>query len=92
MDLIYIVSIWLLPVLIAITFHEAAHGYVARFLGDETQDRRHFRFDDLPRARPAFAHQSAAKTRRGLIRFHATELNRPFSAERRGLLRRRSRA
>ena len=26
MDLIYIVSIWLLPVLIAITFHEAAHG------------------------------------------------------------------
>jgi Zn-dependent protease len=39
MDLIYIVSIWLLPVLIAITFHEAAHGYVARFLGDETAAR-----------------------------------------------------
>src|SRR6266699_5349258 len=38
-DLIYIVSIWLLPVLIAITFHEAAHGYVARFLGDETASR-----------------------------------------------------
>jgi Zn-dependent protease len=36
MDLIYTVSIWLLPVLIAITFHEAAHGYVARFLGDDT--------------------------------------------------------
>ena len=36
MDLIYIVSIWLLPVLIAITFHEAAHGYVARFCGDDT--------------------------------------------------------
>jgi hypothetical protein len=30
MDMVYIVSIWLLPVLIAITFHEAAHGYVAR--------------------------------------------------------------
>lgn len=29
MDLIYIVSIWLFPVLIAITFHEAAHGYVS---------------------------------------------------------------
>ena len=28
MDLIYIFSIWLLPVLIAITFHEAALGYV----------------------------------------------------------------
>jgi Zn-dependent protease len=39
MDLIYIVSIWLLPVLIAITLHEAAHGYVARFLGDDTASR-----------------------------------------------------
>jgi Zn-dependent protease len=39
MDLIYTVSIWLLPVLIAITFHEAAHGYVARLLGDETASR-----------------------------------------------------
>jgi Zn-dependent protease len=39
MDLLYIISIWLLPVLFAITFHEAAHGYVARFLGDETASR-----------------------------------------------------
>ncbi|MGB8894566.1 MAG: site-2 protease family protein [Pseudolabrys sp.] len=39
MDMIYAVSIWLLPVLIAITFHEAAHGYVARFLGDDTAAR-----------------------------------------------------
>jgi Zn-dependent protease len=39
MALLYIVSIWLLPVLVAITFHEAAHGYVARFLGDETASR-----------------------------------------------------
>jgi Zn-dependent protease len=38
-DLIYIISTWLLPVLIAITFHEAAHGYVARFLGDDTASR-----------------------------------------------------
>jgi Zn-dependent protease len=37
--MIYIVSIWLLPVLIAITFHEATHGFVARFLGDETASR-----------------------------------------------------
>jgi Zn-dependent protease len=37
--MIYNVSIWLLPVLIAITFHEAAHGFVARFLGDETASR-----------------------------------------------------
>src|ERR1017187_1318924 len=39
MDMVYIVSIWLLPVLIAITFHEAAHGYVGRSLGDETASR-----------------------------------------------------
>ena len=35
----YTISIWLLPVLIAITFHEAAHGYVARYLGDETASK-----------------------------------------------------
>ncbi len=39
MDVIYIISIWLLPLLIAITFHEAAHGYVAKFLGDDTAYR-----------------------------------------------------
>jgi Zn-dependent protease len=39
MDMIYTISIWLLPVLIAITFHEAAHGYLARFLGDDTASR-----------------------------------------------------
>jgi len=38
--MIYSVSIWLLPVLIAVTFHEAAHGYVANFLGDETASRQ----------------------------------------------------
>jgi len=30
------ISVWLLPVLIAITFHEAAHGFVAHLLGDNT--------------------------------------------------------
>jgi len=38
-DALHVVSIWLLPVLIAVTFHEAAHGFVARFLGDETASR-----------------------------------------------------
>jgi Zn-dependent protease len=37
--MLYSVSIWLLPVLIAVTFHEAAHGFVARSLGDETASR-----------------------------------------------------
>src|SRR6201989_1369417 len=32
----YEISIWLLPVLIAVTFHEAAHGFVAHRCGDDT--------------------------------------------------------
>ena len=34
--LMFTASVWLLPLLIAITFHEAAHGYVALKLGDKT--------------------------------------------------------
>jgi Zn-dependent protease len=34
--ILYEISIWALPALIAITFHEAAHGYVAHLLGDDT--------------------------------------------------------
>jgi len=34
--MLYLASIWVIPVVIAVTFHEAAHGFVARFLGDET--------------------------------------------------------
>lgn len=34
--ILYEISIWLLPVVIAITFHEAAHGFVARLRGDDT--------------------------------------------------------
>ena len=35
-ETLYKVSVWILPVLIAITFHEAAHGYVAWRCGDDT--------------------------------------------------------
>src|SRR5712691_12873053 len=35
-NMIYLASIWVIPIIIAITFHEAAHGFVARLLGDET--------------------------------------------------------
>lgn len=38
-SMIFDISIWLLPILIAVTFHEAAHGFVARSLGDETASR-----------------------------------------------------
>ena len=37
--ILYGISIWLLPVLIAITFHEAAHGFVALQFGDDTAKR-----------------------------------------------------
>lgn len=33
---LYSVSVWVLPLVIAITFHEAAHGSVAHQLGDNT--------------------------------------------------------
>src|SRR6202040_2806228 len=33
---VYLTTIWAIPVIIAITFHEAAHGYVAHLLGDDT--------------------------------------------------------
>jgi Zn-dependent protease len=33
---VYAVTVWVLPVVIAITFHEAAHGFVAHRLGDNT--------------------------------------------------------
>jgi Zn-dependent protease len=33
---LYAISVWILPLLIAITFHEAAHAFVAYKLGDNT--------------------------------------------------------
>jgi Zn-dependent protease len=38
-SLISTLAIWSLPVLFAITLHEAAHGYVARHFGDPTADQ-----------------------------------------------------
>jgi Zn-dependent protease len=32
----YELSVWILPLVIAITFHEAAHGFVAHAFGDDT--------------------------------------------------------
>jgi len=33
---LYDLSVWVLPVVLAITFHEAAHGFVAHHFGDDT--------------------------------------------------------
>jgi Zn-dependent protease len=35
-DTVLSILAWALPVIIAITFHEASHGYVARHFGDDT--------------------------------------------------------
>ena len=35
-EFISTLTIWALPVLFAITLHEAAHGYAARHFGDRT--------------------------------------------------------
>jgi len=35
-DLLYQISIWFIPVVVAVTFHEAAHGFVAYLRGDDT--------------------------------------------------------
>jgi Zn-dependent protease len=49
----YGISVWILPLVIAITFHEAAHGFVARWLGDNTAfDRGRVTFNPLKHIDP----------------------------------------
>jgi len=36
LNLVQKISVWVVPVLLAITVHEVAHGWVARLLGDKT--------------------------------------------------------
>jgi Zn-dependent protease len=38
-DALYLASTWVIPILLAITLHEAAHAFVARFLGDDTASK-----------------------------------------------------
>src|SRR4051812_16515028 len=35
-EIVVLISVWAIPLLIAITFHEAAHGFVAKLFGDNT--------------------------------------------------------
>jgi Zn-dependent protease len=37
---VYVASTWAIPLLLAITLHEAAHGFAAHQLGDDTAKRR----------------------------------------------------
>jgi Zn-dependent protease len=36
---LYVASTWVVPVILAITLHEAAHAFVARYLGDDTASK-----------------------------------------------------
>jgi Zn-dependent protease len=36
LNIIQKITVWAIPVIFAITLHEAAHGYVAKFFGDKT--------------------------------------------------------
>jgi Zn-dependent protease len=38
-DILYKASVWILPALVAITLHEAAHGFAAYVFGDDTARR-----------------------------------------------------
>jgi Zn-dependent protease len=38
-QIIETIAIYAVPVIIAVTLHEAAHGYVARFFGDDTAEK-----------------------------------------------------
>ena len=50
---LYDLSVWVLPLIIAITFHEAAHGFVAHALGDNTAyDRGRVSFNPLKHIDP----------------------------------------
>ena len=50
---LYAVSVWILPLVIAITFHEAAHGFVAHHFGDNTAwDRGRVSFNPLKHIDP----------------------------------------
>ena len=39
-NIIYDIAVWLVPLVIAIVFHEVAHGLVARRLGDPTAEQK----------------------------------------------------
>ena len=36
---LYTASTWVIPIILAITLHEAAHAFVARYLGDDTASK-----------------------------------------------------
>jgi len=53
LDLIYSIAVWVVPLVIAIVFHEVAHGLVANMLGDSTAaDRGRLTFNPIKHIDP----------------------------------------
>lgn len=51
--LLYRVAVWIVPLIVAIVFHEVAHGWAARWLGDPTAaERRRLSFNPLRHVDP----------------------------------------
>jgi len=52
-NIVYQIAVWLVPLVIAIVFHEVAHGRVARRLGDPTaQERGRLSFNPIKHVDP----------------------------------------
>ena len=52
-NIVYRAAVWIVPLVIAIVFHEVAHGWVARWLGDPTAaEQRRLSFNPLRHVDP----------------------------------------
>lgn len=52
-NIVYRTAVWIIPLVIAIVFHEVAHGWMAKWLGDPTaQERRRLSFNPLRHVDP----------------------------------------
>ena len=52
-NIVYRTAIWIIPLVIAIVFHEVAHGWMAKWLGDPTaQEQRRLSFNPIRHVDP----------------------------------------
>lgn len=52
-NIVYRAAVWIIPLVIAIVFHEVAHGWMAKWLGDPTAaDQRRLSFNPLRHVDP----------------------------------------
>ncbi len=52
-NIVYRTAVWIIPLVIAIVFHEVAHGWMAKWLGDPTaQEQRRLSFNPLRHVDP----------------------------------------